>query len=190
MTGLPLVIGIAGAKRSGKDTLARHFVETHGYERKSFADPLKAMALQINPIVLAGTFGGPDGTYTARLMEAVEDMGWERAKEELPEVRRFLQRLGSEGVRGTFGPRAWVDLAFPIDKPTVIPDVRFPEEVEAILGEGRGVAVRVIRPGFSGDGHQSEHALDDLDLPVVYNVDSVEALWRHGENVIRRETRA
>ncbi len=188
MRGLPLTIGIAGRKRSGKDTVAKIFVEM-GYERRAFADPLKEMALAIDPIVHWQRQPDP-GIMTFTLSEIIERYGWEVAKEEFPEVRRFLQRLGSEGVRGTFGPDAWVDLMFPIFRPTVITDVRFPSEVDAIRSRGRGVVIRVVRPGYDGDDHQSERALDDVDLPVVVNDSTIEELWRRAENAVQRETQA
>jgi hypothetical protein len=178
---LPLVIGIAGAKRSGKSTVARFFQSHHFYQPKSFADPLKAMALAIDPIVHVDRDG------VLRLSEVVEVEGWESAKESTPEVRRFLQRLGTEGVRGTFGGTAWVDLLFPVDRRTVIADVRFPEEVQAVMAN-RGVVIRVVRPGAEGDGHASERALDDYDLPVVVNDGAIEELWRKAERAVHHET--
>ena len=37
----PKIIAICGAKRSGKDVLADHLVNTYGYEKLTFAEPLK-----------------------------------------------------------------------------------------------------------------------------------------------------
>jgi dephospho-CoA kinase len=37
----PIVIAICGAKRTGKDTLAKHLVNSYGYHKLAFADPLK-----------------------------------------------------------------------------------------------------------------------------------------------------
>ena len=38
---MPKIIAICGAKRSGKDVLAKHLVSKYNYERVSFATPLK-----------------------------------------------------------------------------------------------------------------------------------------------------
>lgn len=38
---MPKIIAICGAKRSGKDVLAKHLVSKYNYERVAFADPLK-----------------------------------------------------------------------------------------------------------------------------------------------------
>ncbi len=179
--GLPLVIGIAGHKGSGKDSLGRHFAEAHGYERRAFADPLRAAALVLDPIVYA--------TSDTRLSDVVDELGWDRAKEEVPEVRRTLQRLGTDVVRNLVGDRVWIDLLLPVDRRTVITDVRFPNEVEAVLAN-RGIVVRVVRPGHTGDGHASERALDHLELPEVHNVGTLEELGIAGENVVLREVQA
>ena len=37
----PLLIGIAGVARSGKDTAAQHLVSHHGFQAYAFADPLR-----------------------------------------------------------------------------------------------------------------------------------------------------
>lgn len=38
------IVALSGWKGSGKDMLARHLVESHGFKRLAFADPLKDMA--------------------------------------------------------------------------------------------------------------------------------------------------
>src|SRR5690606_41536721 len=62
---MPL-IGIAGKKRSGKDTVAKA-LEPFGFQRVGFADELKQMALEINPMIPGDT----------RLRGVVKDFGWE-----------------------------------------------------------------------------------------------------------------
>jgi len=37
----PIIIAVCGAKRTGKDTLAKHLVNSYGYHKLAFADPLK-----------------------------------------------------------------------------------------------------------------------------------------------------
>lgn len=182
------LIGIAGRKRSGKDTLADYLVDLYGYRKRAFAEPLKAMALAIDPVVSAVVDEHSD-IELDRLSRIVGWVGWDRAKEEYPEVRRFLQRLGTEGVRGTFGPNAWVDLALtpPPVALTVFTDCRFPSEVEGIIQAG-GQVIRVRRPATeTGDAHASETALDDMDLPTVLNDSTIPELWRRAENLLRRE---
>jgi hypothetical protein len=172
------IVGISGRKRSGKDTFAARLVSHHGFTRVSFADPLKAVAMDVNPIVY--TLGDQEGIIEIRLADVLGDVGdWETAKE-LPEVRRILQTLGV-AVRDHVDPEAWVDAAWRvadgIPGPVVITDVRFPNEVQAVRRWG-GKIVRVNRPGLpETDLHISETALDALVADyVVHNDADVAAL--------------
>lgn len=175
------LIGIAGRKRAGKDTVAAHLVERFGYEQRSFAALLKRMALAVDPIVDIGF----DSRVIYRLSQVVDEEGWEGAKE-YGEVRRFLQTLGTDGVRGHLGEDAWVDAALPSapTSRTVFADVRFPNEAQRILDCG-GQLLRIVRPGQSKvDLHSSETALCDWDIPVVVNDGSIEQLCRRAEWVL------
>lgn len=181
------VIGITGKKRSGKDTFAAHLIENHGYTQVRFADPLRAVAKAINPIV--GCYGTRE---TYRLTDALgpED-DWEVAKE-LPEVRRLLQVIGTEAGRDILGENVWVDAAErvidSIPGPVVVTDVRFWNEVDLIAD--LGTLVRVTRPslGTPTDQHPSETALDDLVMPTdfdVVNDGTIADLHAHAERIAR-----
>lgn len=155
-----IVVGLTGLKRSGKDTVADRLVEQHGFTKVAFADPLREMALALDPLVA-------DGYH---LSDAVTDLGWEEAKE-YPEVRRTLQRLGTEVIRGFVDNSYWVDemhdrlLELRADgvERVVISDARFENEVDLVVDDHAwflwaGFVVRVDRPGMTiGDGHASEH---------------------------------
>lgn len=155
----PPIIGLLGRKRAGKDTAAARLVEAHGFTRYAFADALKRLALDVDPIVIPiDTVWG-----SARLREVVERAGWEGAKE-YREVRRTLQALGV-AVR-SLDEDFWVrrvmsEISFS-GKPAVVTDVRFENEARAILAAG-GRLVRVIRPGQDeSDNHVSETELTDF----------------------------
>lgn len=151
------IIGITGYAQAGKDTLGKYIVENYGFTRYAFADALKKMALALNPMIAKDT-DFPPGTFEGwvRLVTLVQGpmpenkngLGWEKAKQ-LPEVRRFLQVLGTEGARGTFGDNCWVDaLKVKIERDSseliVITDVRFPNEAEWIHSQG-GKIIQVQR---------------------------------------------
>lgn len=171
---LPHLIGITGLKRSGKDSVARVLIERYGYTRIGFADTLKEMALAIDPVIPqfeTGAIRHATARQHVGLAEFVEHFGWERAKEN-QHVRRFLQRLGTEGVRNHLGANAWIDAwyrrAQPInlsadgDHPRiVVPDVRFANEAHTLRLAG-GTIWRVERAGAHSDGHASETELDTL----------------------------
>lgn len=139
------VIGITGRAQHGKDTVGQLLSRTYGYHRYAFADQLKAMALKVDPLV------GPDAIIQpVRLSQLVEEQGWEEAKL-MPEVRRFLQQLGSE-ARNFLGDDVWVramhrqlikDDALDLD--IVITDVRFPNEAAYVIEELGGELWRVVR---------------------------------------------
>lgn len=135
----PRLIGLAGYAGSGKDTAADVLVGL-GYERRAFAGALKDLATRI---------------------------GWDGRKDEAG--RRLLQELGV-AARDILGADVWVNaLMATLEGPSVICDVRFPNEVAAIADHG-GIVVRIVRPGVTPAlGHVSETALDDLELPTVVN---------------------
>ncbi|WP_336628455.1 MULTISPECIES: hypothetical protein [unclassified Microbacterium] len=186
----PHVIGLVGKKRTGKDTTARALVE-HGYTPIAFADPLRDMALAIDPVV--GWQEAPASSWEPRGMptpiyysDALRLYGYEKAKEHFPEFRRFLQRLGTEGVRDVLGKQyglrdligddLWIVLAEQriqaAETPLVFTDVRFPNEAELI--EKYGETVRIVRPMLapSTDDHPSETALDHYSTTYVLTNDS------------------
>ncbi len=199
MTTLPPLVGLIGKKRVGKDTFAAVLVEEFGFARVAFADPLKEMALTIDPII----GNGPRGNVPRhmRLVTAVAWYGWETVKDQYPEARRFLQRLGTDGIR-SLDPEFWVragmaqadrlrhdrpmgSMGIPA-KPVAITDVRYPNEADAIREAG-GTLVRIVRPGADdGDTHASETALDGYedDITIVNQFD-VETLAFNARELAR-----
>ena len=176
------LIGLIGRARSGKDTAAAALIEERGATRLAFADPLREIALAVNPMIGTPALPGDLAPLRGvRLSTAIEALGWERAKDMIPEVRRFLQRLGTEGGRAVLGENVWVDAAFAkvadVDGPVVFTDVRFPNEADAIREAG-GLLVRVIRPGTAPvAAHTSETALDGYDVDEeIWNTGTVTAL--------------
>lgn len=155
--GAPL-LGLAGYAKAGKDWFADLLVDGHGWHRLAFADRLKALAYDLDPIV-----GAPKrpGAQALRLQDEVVLSGWAEAKQ-APEVRALLQRLGV-AVREYVDPHAWVRPV--IDEaqalradgvPVVVSDVRFDNEVDAIRQVGGLVALK-RRPGCApANGHVSE----------------------------------
>jgi hypothetical protein len=150
------VLGLSGQMQSGKDTFAKFLVEHHGWMRVAYADALKRVALELDPVV------GTTSTEL-RLRYAVEQLGWDAAKTLVPEVRRTLQALGV-AVRSV-APNFWIDLvaeqvhgARAAGIPVVITDVRFPNEAEDVVRMG-GKILRIERPGALGDNHPSETVL-------------------------------
>lgn len=158
------LIGLIGAKQSGKDTLAARLTTAHGFTRYALADPMREFALALDPIVEDSM---PPRQFS-RLSEIVAAVGWDRAKEHHPEVRRTLQRLGTEAGRNVIGEDFWINITdakvtATLPAPVVITDIRFPNEYAWIKRRG-GVLVRITRPGVKpSDPHSSEAMAWDRD---------------------------
>lgn len=155
------IIGLTGYATVGKDSVGAVLV-ARGWVRVSFADNVRALALAADPLILIGA----PHLHTQRLSTVVAAEGWDRAKAR-PEVRRFLQAIGS-GVRDVLGDQTWIDAA--LDQAdgfwgvagVVVTDVRHSNEAAAIRDRG-GVIVRVVRPGVGpANGHVSEVGVDDI----------------------------
>lgn len=210
-----MIVAFTGKARHGKDTAANILVEEFGFEKVGFADKLKAMALAINPLIIIPNSqvhyvaSDDDKVSVARLSQIIDWCGWEEAKDRYPEVRRFLQALGTEGGRETLGDTVWID-AWQASLPTervkiqdfagtfnsvrttfanvATPDCRFPNEAQRVWDLG-GVVVEVVRTGYvdrvAGTKHKSEAGGIDVDYRIeASSVDSlvnqVRQLISHG----------
>lgn len=169
------LIGLTGRKRTGKDSVADALSASAGYARASFADAVREAALDLDPWIpeYVDRYSPP---VWRRLSDVVALYGWEEAKDRIPEVRRTLQRLGTDVVR-KLDSELWVEYGLEraglIEGPVVFTDCRFPNEADAIRAAG-GIIVRVVRPGLPDDGdkHESETALDDYPVDVTIRNDS------------------
>ena len=146
-----MILGIGHVARTGKDTAAEALVDD-GWQRLSFADALRELALAANPYIAS----------------VVESDGWEGAKAHT-QINHVMEHLGST-VRQQFGPDALIEAVFrQMDtRNVVIADVRYPAEVLRIRESG-GVLVRVDRPGVA-PSRASDRLLvgyEDWDAVVV-----------------------
>lgn len=126
--------------------------------------------------------GNEWGTVKKNLLNVIP--GFEDVKfNHLMSVRELLQKLGTEAMRNGLHENVWVNALFAdykrklelvkSDKPGydlkveevgeypnwIITDMRFPNEMEAIV-EKDGITIRVVRPGTVTGTHPSETALD------------------------------
>lgn len=148
------IVGLTGFKGAGKDEAAKG-LRRLGYRQVNFADPLRAMLLAMDPLVEI-QHGEP-----VRLSSLVAAHGWDDTKA-IPDVRRLLQRLGTEGGRNILGANVWVDkwrtdvACLPARTSVVTTDVRFPNEAHAVRQLG-GYIIRIENPNVtSDDDHDSE----------------------------------
>jgi signal transduction histidine kinase len=175
-----MIIGLSGYAQTGKDTIADYLIKNYGFTRVSFADPIREALYKLNPnIRLAESYG-------ASLSHAVDSMGWEEVKRLSADARELLQRLGTEVGRSMFGDSFWVDMAMEKarshDK-VVFTDVRYPNELQAIV-EASGAVWRVVKDNVGAvNRHASETALDDYQFEyIIFNNDTIESLYESIDN--------
>lgn len=166
------LIGLGGALRAGKDTVADYLVEHHGFTKVGMSDPLLKAMMKLDPII--------DARYGDRFSDVINDHGYTQAKSFYPEVRRLLQVFGTEVSRDLFGEDVWVDAmkrtVLASGDKVVVSGIRFPNEVKAIESLG-GQTWWVSRPGFEGDGHASETSVSEADFMIaVRNAGTLDSL--------------
>lgn len=138
-----LVVGLSGYKQAGKDSVADILVRDYGFIKMSFADPIKEMVRDLDPMVgwstdscCAECFDDPEPMYLSDLYS----YGWTdqmiKDSEYGDEVRRIWQRFGTEVMRDE-DSEYWVSrakgaLEVSTAERVVFTDVRFENEAEFI----------------------------------------------------------
>lgn len=185
------LVGLTGYAGSGKDTFAKSLRLRGGYERVGFADAVKEMALVLDPYVLVPTPSPTRGSDFELLSVVVRRLGWDEAKK-IPDVRQYLQKLGTEAVREIINKDAWVMAAqakiWPLiteGTNVVVTDVRFQNEADLIKSWG-GKVFRIERPEVTPvNSHISDTGVDTIAVDgVVYNQGSIDDLGREATRII------
>lgn len=175
------IIGLAGFASVGKDSVADVLCDIYDFNRIAFADPLREMMEALNPIVHVGPRTGSPQSNILHYVEAVHRYGYREAKDRFPEIRRLLQKLGTEAGRDVLGDTIWADTgikrAAGLDR-VVFTDVRFDNEVDAVRNAG-GVIWHIKRPGY--DKPATDHVSEKLPTylkaeHVVFNSGTLEHL--------------
>lgn len=176
------LIGISGYARSGKDEAAKVLVEKFGFRRVAFADKLREFLYALNPIIGYGK-ESLDKPYVGEAVfvnDVIDAIGWDGYKETgySTEIRRLLQRLGTEAGRDVLWDSIWIDATLTnMDEGDriVITDCRFPNEARAVREAG-GQLWRIDRWGVGpANQHPSETSLDDYDFDrVIFNGGTLE----------------
>lgn len=151
-----IVVGLTGKAEAGKDVVADYLVEWHGFEKLSFAAAIKNVLWEMDPII--GVDVMSPGSLL-QLRDAITRYGEHGVKLIYPAYRRYMQKLGTEGIRA-IDSEFWVKaLLKSLTKEAgryVIADVRFPNEAHA-LKDLEGSLWEIIRPNGGGaGGHSSE----------------------------------
>ena len=153
------IIALSGFARSGKDEAAKVLVEQFGFKQVAFADKLRDVLYALNP--MCGRESDYSDNPVIYVQDVIDTYGWDGYKDTAhgDEIRRLLQRLGTEAGRQTLWDTIWIDAAFanqPEDAKIVVSDARFINEFEAVKARG-GQVWRIEREGIGPvNDHPSE----------------------------------
>ena len=179
-----VLLGVCGFMGSGKDTLGDYLIERYGYQKASFAGPLKETLKRIFDFTDEQVYGKhkeiPDTRYrfTGKCVLCGTKMNWNASsgagvcpndgwayEHEHVTPRLAMQTLGTEWGRRLYD-NIWVDACMNDVRSrgqdnVVITDVRFRNEVQAVQDAG-GLVIRLRRGELSSD-HASEAELAGME---------------------------
>jgi hypothetical protein len=167
------LIAFAGPKGIGKSTAAQYLVTKYGYERRSFADPLRNMLRVLG--LTDEDFGRFKEVPNANLAGKTP--------------RQAMQLLGTEWGRNMIGVDLWAEAAVrDLPEGVVFDDCRFENEAVAVRSRG-GYVVEIMRPGFDyRHDHASENGLPNRVIDARIVASSVSKLHQELDWLVRPET--
>ena len=197
------IIGFCGRKESGKSELAK-VCEEFGYERLSFATPLKHLICnliscdidtlnKLKTVESSYTFGTIDCLYLSKETNIpIEIIKEKFLDKRFTTVRQLLQFIGTDLIRN-YNPNWHVNKMIELidtDKNYAIDDVRFPNEAKFIKDLNTKMLSRlwfVLRPKLDNiSNHESETALKWQDFRnIIVNDTSLEYLKEHWRNFMQ-----
>jgi len=177
-----MILGLAGRAGTGKSTIANHLIEKYGFQKYSFAEPLKQMLLNAGMCSREELYG----EKTANSRWLMQKIGTEIFKKQvdkdywIKKAHENLSGLGSENI--------------------VIDDVRFPEEADWITGGCSrrlqpaipGFIIRVVRKNYidavAGFGHDSERLLNKIvpDFLIKAKSGDIKSLIEQADAVMKK----
>jgi|TARA_Y100000310_G_scaffold321367_1_gene378893 hypothetical protein len=190
-----MIIGLCGFAGSGKGTLADILVENHNFRKISFATKLKDVASVMfgwDRDLLEGI------TDESRAWREEIDEYWSNELEQEVTPRIVLQIFGTDCVRNNLHNNIWVSIVKKtlIDNPDVnwvIPDIRFPNEVDVIQQQLNG-SVWWIKRGELPDWYRTaavDNEIGSNDMLTTYSeVHESEYRWINTQfdNIIENDS--
>jgi hypothetical protein len=157
-----MIIGIVGFLGSGKGTVGDILIQNYGFYRLSFADAVKDAVSVI--------FSWPrhlleGDTQESREFREKPDAFWSKRFGYEVTPRYMLQLMGTEAGRDVFHKDIWIhalERKLAMFDNVVVPDVRFPNEIDFIRKVG-GKIVRVKR-GPEPDWYDLAHAANNVNF--------------------------
>lgn len=190
------IIGIGGKLASGKDAISDHLVEKHGWTKLGMSDALGEALLALDPYVPVEKkfLWFFDRISFIRYSTLFNEVGYTQAKVN-DEVRRLLQKLGTEVGRKIIDEHTWTNIverraqeALDAGAPgVIITGIRYPNEllmIEDLIGE----LWWVERPSLSATvnaGHSSENSVSSVDFErVIINDGTLEDLYKKVDDLV------
>lgn len=173
IAALPRVVGLCGRSGAGKDVVATHLVERHGYRRLAVADHLKH--------VMALAFNMTDEQLWGAGRNEI-DPRWGRTPREMyQQLGDALRAIHPDAVLN--GWRNALTEAIGNGELIVVPDIRMPVELDVLHRLG-GVVWRIVRPvpslGGATAAHATETACDEMVVEaVIENSADIDSLFLH-----------
>ena len=156
------LIGFVGYKESGKSEAARFFARDYFWGHYTMAGPLKEMLMSMGL-----TYNQVFGTEKEKPCDLLCGNT----------PRHAMQTLGTEWGRDLIGRNIWTNVMETkinsnLEKcPGIcIEDIRFPNEF-GMIEKLEGTLVKIERPGYVGDGHESEAYVENFSADVTITND-------------------
>lgn len=190
-TKQPMLIGLHGKPRVGKDTLAAHLINRHNLLRYGPSVPLKD--------TVAKMFDVPREYFDEDKMKDQVDPFWGIT------YRQMAQKVGKESSRDVFGDDIWLRHVekklkyitrrlneYPNEPDTyrgiILADVRYENEVHWVKKHG-GDVIFVIRnnaPKSSDTGHVVDQGLPaDLADILIYNNGTIDEMYANFDRLFK-----
>lgn len=155
-----VVVGLVGRARVGKDTIARHLVETQEYTLHRLARPIKEACMAL--------YGWSPETLESAAKDVVDPVWGLTPRDAMVHLTHTLQdKMGPL----FFARRLFESL--PSGARVVIPDVRYKHDIDEIHRRG-GVTIKITRQGVPHFEH--ENHIDALETTYTYENISLDVL--------------
>lgn len=169
------IINLMGRKRTGKESAYKLILPyVNSPEEFQFATPLKKFCIETLGLTHAQCYGTSADRETPTKYRWGDIAPWIREKygkspDEIMTARSVLQVVGTDLMRQSFYKDIWAQAgllqALHSDATTCCyTDGRFPNELKITRTADKCVVIRLYRETGLDDSHDSETALDELDI--------------------------
>lgn len=188
-----MIIGLAGKKGSGKDTVADYLCEQYGFVKYGFGDPIKEIGRIMFDFNSEQLYGSEkeivDSNWGITPREFFQKFGTEYGQFILP--THFPNLFQDINERQFWVKRFWVWYSKELEKnpnlKVVVSDIRFMHEFNFIK-EKEGYVLKIERDLTKKDSHISENELDEISLGeyncILYNNGSKEELFQKVKDIL------